>query len=316
MRVLVTGATGFVGGHLVSLLRRTHHEIYGTYLEQRKPFTAEAKLLYCDLRSPADTKAAVKQARPERIYHLAGRSSVQESFKDPRLVYETNFVGTLNLLESVREHAPKARVLLVGSGQSYGAVPADHLPVKEAEPFRPQNPYAASKAAADILGYQFFSSYGLYVIRTRPFNHTGPGQSAEYVCSNFARQFAAIGLGLQKPKIEVGDLAVQRDFSDVRDVVRAYQLMLESGTPGNAYNVGSGKLTSIRTIVHFLASFCPVKTRISVMKERLRPGQTPKLYGSIRQLRNQTGWKPDYGLNDTLKDLYAYWIEQLSSQIG
>src|SRR5437016_3544134 len=303
MRVLITGATGFVGQHLVRQLRGRRHSIYGTYLDQPTAPVQGLKLIKCDLRVPQRVESVVVEARPECIYHLAGRSSAAESFTDSHAFYESNFLGTLHLLEAVRKHVPETRILLVGSGQCYGYVPSAHLPVNESEPLRPENPYAVSKAAADILGYQFFRGYGLHVVRTRPFNHTGPGQSPEFVCSNLARQIAAIGLGLQSPLLEVGDMDVQRDFSDVRDIVHAYELLLERGRPGEAYNVGSGRSVPIGRIVHLLTSFCPRPIRISVCGNRLRPGQTQKLYGTNRKLRRTTGWRAEYSLETTLHDL-------------
>jgi GDP-4-dehydro-6-deoxy-D-mannose reductase len=200
MRVLITGATGFVGQHLTRLLMGRKHEIFGTYLVRNSTqFPAKIKLLHCDLCQRESVLRIVRQLRPERVYHLAAFSSVKDSLKDPQAVYENNFIGTLNLLEAIRDATPRARILLVGSGQCYGRVAPKRLPITESEILLPENPYSASKAAADLLGYQFFCSYGLHVVRARPFNHTGPGQSAEFVCSDFARQIAEIDLKLKPP---------------------------------------------------------------------------------------------------------------------
>lgn len=308
MRVLVTGATGFVGQHLVRFLNSLQYTVYGTYLSKEALARVPAvKLFRCDVRDAGRLRSIVRQIRPNRIYHLAAQSSPVESFRNLQGVYETNFWGTYNLLEAVRQVAPKARVLVVGSGQCYGPVKPSQLPATEDQAFAPPNPYALSKAAADMLAGQYYSRFGLHLIRARPFNHTGPGQAADFVCSDFARQIAAIDLGLRRPVVCTGDLRAKRDFSDVRDVVRAYELLLEKATPGEAYNVASGQATSVRQIVRLLASFSSRPIRLSVQRQRLRPGDARTLYGSNRKLRYATNWKPVYSLRSTLQDLYEYW---------
>ena len=182
-----------------------------------------------------------------------------------------------------------------------------HLPVTEDQAFAPPNPYALSKAAADMLAGQYYFRFGLHIIRARPFNHTGPGQMPGFVCSDFARQIAAIDLGLQRPVVRVGNLRAKRDFTDVRDVVQAYQLLLEKGKPGEAYNVASGQATSVWQIVRVLASFSSWRIRLSVQGQRFRPGDVRTLYGSSLKLRRATGWKPAYNLRTTLRDLYVWW---------
>src|SRR5579864_4038155 len=229
MRVLVTGACGFVGQHLVHLLRKRRHEILGTVLGS-PPKDKDRKLhfLSCDIRDAGRVSRLVRAFRPDRIYHLAALSSVKDSFKSTREVFEVNFFGTLNVLEAARQYVPKARILVVGSAQVYGE-PKGTRPITEETPLRPQSPYAASKAAADLLAFQYWKAYGLHVVRARPFNHTGPGQAPTFVCSDFAKQIAEIELGLRAPVISVGNLNARRDFSDVRDVVRAYELLAEKG---------------------------------------------------------------------------------------
>ena len=219
----------------------------------------------------------------------------------------------MNLLDAVRESAPKTRVLLVGSGQCYGNVAAARLPVTEDQPLAPYSPYAGSKAAADLMGYQYFRTWNLHVIRARPFNHTGPGQPPQYVCSDLARQVAKIDAGLCHPVLEVGNTRVQRDFSDVRDVVSAYELLLECGQSGAAYNIASGSGVSIAQIVRLLRPFCRVPFKVEVQQQRLRAGEIPRLYGSNRKLRRDTGWKPEYSLPLTLKEVYSYWRTTLAT---
>jgi GDP-4-dehydro-6-deoxy-D-mannose reductase len=261
----------------------------------------------CDLRREDEVRRLVRDVRPQQVYHLAALSSIQDSFESARLVHESNFCGTFNLLEVLRTAQTNPRVLLVGSGQSYGSVRRSHLPIKETEALNPDSPYGVSKAAADMLGSQFFRNHGLRVIRARPFNHTGPGQSTHFVCSDFAKQFAAIELEIEPPTVRVGNIGARRDFSDVRDIVRAYVMLVNKGTPGEAYNVGSGRAVSLRQIVAILRSFCSRKVQIEVEKRRLRRGETTVSFCSIRKLRQVTGWYPKFDLRDTLRDLYLYW---------
>ena len=315
MRILVTGAAGFVGRHLVRLLKSCGHTIYGTSFSkgttERVP---DARIFRCNIRDAARLRAIVRRIRPHRVYHLAAYSSVVNSFRDFRNVYETNFWGTFNVLEAVRQEAPKARVLVVGTGQCYGSVKPSQLPVTESQALSPQSPYALSKAAADLLASQYHQRFGLHIIRARPFNHTGPGQSPEFVCSDWARQIASADLRLSPPILSVGDLTVRRDFSDVRDVVRAYVLLLEKGRPGEAYNVGSGRTTPVRQIVKLLMGFSPLPIRVSVQSHRLRPGEARTLYGSNHKLMRHTSWKPKYNLETTLRDLYVHWKEVLQAK--
>src|SRR5438270_7473500 len=236
MRVLVTGGTGFVGQHLIRLLNERKHIIFSTYLAAASKASQAAELLACDIRNQEQVLEVVRDAKPQHIYHLSALSSVIKSFEDSRQVWETNVWGAMNLLDALKEMAPQARVLFVGSSQAYGNVARRRLPVREDERLSPASPYAASKAAAEMLATQFFHSSGLEVICARPFNHTGPGQSPEFVCSDLARQVAEIELGLRSPVLRIGNLNVQRDFSDVRDVVRAYELLMHRGTPGDVYN--------------------------------------------------------------------------------
>ncbi len=312
--MLVTGATGFAGRHLVDVLQMQRHSVMATCRAREKAgnlpgLTPEL----CDVRDFAALRKLIEHARPDRIFHLAAVTSVPQSFDQARASYDVNFWGTFNLLQAVREAAPESRVLVVGSGQSYGKVSRGELPIREAQAFAPESPYAASKAAADAVACQFFRSFGLKVVRTRSFNHTGPGQSAEFVCSDFARQVAAIALSGRAGRIEVGDLSRERDFSDVRDVVRAYCLLLEKGKPGEAYNVGSGRSTPAAEILRRLSSFCPYPVKQVVRRQRFRKADPQRLYGDVRKLRRDTKWVAEYSLRQTLRDLYEFWLEKLKA---
>lgn len=317
MRILITGATGFVGEHLLRLLAQRRHQVFGTYLihpagTERSP----AELLRCDIRRRSQVVELVRHVRPERVYHLAGLSSVTKSFSESRAVWQTNFWGAMNMLEAVRDQVAGARVLLVGSGQCYGRADGRRSAIAEDAAFHPESPYAASKAAADLLGQQFARAYGLQVVCARPFNHTGPGQPANFVCSDFARQFAAIELGLASPVLRVGNVKVRRDFQDVRDVVRAYALLMDKGEPGQAYNVSSGRAVSLHSILTILRGFSSRPVRIEVESQRLRRGEAGVLFGCNRKLRECTGWQPRFDLTTTLSDLFRFWKNQLSIHAG
>ena len=317
MRILITGATGFVGRHLAALLLSRRHEVFGTFLQPEGDGPNDKiKLLSCDMRDANQVRSAVDEVRPDQVYHLAALSSVRDSFEDAKAVYETNLLGALHLLEAVRRTNASARILLVGSGHCYGKLKPRELPATEQQALAPNSPYAVSKAAADLLGRQYFETFGLHVIRARPFNHTGPGQSTHFVCSDFARQFAAIDLGLAPPILRVGNLNSRRDFSDVRDIVRAYVLLLQKGRGGEAYNVGSGRAVSLKQLLKILRSFCSRPVSVETEKTRLRIGEADVLYGSNRKLKQATGWRPEYDLKSTLRDLYCYWIANLTRQSG
>jgi len=309
MRILVTGATGFVGQHLLPLLNGGGHQVFGTHLNENE--TAPVKLMCCDLCCRAETERVMAQVLPERLYHLGGFASVRDSVSTPRDVYDTNFGGTLNVLEAVRVMAPECRVLVVGSGQCYGVASAE--PVDETYPLAPRTPYAGSKAAADLLAFQYFCTYKMHVVRVRAFNHAGPGQSPHFVISELARKVAAIDLGFSPPTMEVGNLAARRDFTDVRDVVRAYEVLLESGAPGEAYNVCSGRAVSIREVLDLLRKQCSRSIEV-VDKSLVHPGELQVLSGSNKKLQTETGWRPEISLTETVRDSFLYWKSQLTAK--
>jgi GDP-4-dehydro-6-deoxy-D-mannose reductase len=312
MRVLVTGATGFVGQHLVRLLLSRGHTVFATYLSAPAEWEFAAELVSCDVRNADSVRRIVAETRPHNVYHLAAQSSPSQSLEQARDVYDSNFWGTYNLLDSARQVAPKARILVVGSGQCYGEV-RSRKPLAESAVLSPRNPYALSKAAADMLGGQYYFGFGLHVILARPFNHTGPGQQAGFVCSDYARRIVDIELGNERPVLRIHDSGARRDFTDVRDVVRAYELLIEKGQPGEAYNVASGRTITVRQIVSILVSFCSRPIQISEKHDDVVPGNIANLYGSPRKLCRATGWKPRYNMRQTLRELFEYW-KQLSSQ--
>ncbi len=260
-----------------------------------------------DLTDPRAVREALRAARPTHVAHLAAEASVSASWHEPRRTIVENTELAANLLEAVRYEAPEARVLVACSGEEYGPVPAERLPVLESEELRPQNPYAVSKAAVDLLAGFHADAHGLDVVRSRAFNHAGPGQSDAYVAGSFARQIAAAELaGGGSVEIATGNLEVRRDFTDVRDVVRAYWLLLDRAPPG-AYNVCSGASTSIAEILDLLAAHTGLRVERRVEAARVRPHEVMEIRGSARRIEDATGWRPELPLERTLADALDAW---------
>lgn len=313
MKALITGAAGFAGSHMAEYLLDQGEEVIALVRPGEEDLSNLASILphlrveRADVRDAECIHRIVCDAKPDRIYHLAAMSSPSESFQEPRLTYEVNFIGTLNLLTAVRRLERDCRILHVSSAEVYGSVRSEQLPLREEAPFRPSSPYAGSKAAAELLAVQFFQSYGMPIIRARPFNHTGARQSAAFVCSNFARQIAEVEAGLRPPSITVGNLKVRRDFSDVRDIVRGYNLLLEKGNPGEVYQLGSGHSISIGEILQILIGSSSQAIQIVVDQSRIRRAEALEVWGATEKAEQAVGWKPMYPLETTLGALMAYW---------
>jgi GDP-4-dehydro-6-deoxy-D-mannose reductase len=263
-----------------------------------------------DVREPAAIEAALARHAPDAVIHLAAMSSVAQSWEQPELCYQLNFVGTRNLLRAVARRCPEARVLLIGSADQYSATSPAAEPIDESVPLRPRSPYARTKAAAEILGQQAAQN-GLDVVRVRAFNHTGAGQTDVFVVSNFARQVARISLGLQEPVMRVGNLESVRDFLHVDDVLRAYRLLLEPTVPADTFNVASGRSSTIQEILDQLIALAGINPRIERDPERFR--ETDWLVGDASRLRAATGWHNEIGLESILQELYADWLQKEQS---
>ncbi len=318
-RALVTGAGGFVGSHLLDyLLSHTDWELYANALHS--PPNPKSKIqnpkltwMACDLTRRESTTEMVGEVRPNYVFHLAAQSNVQQAFKDPEATLMNNVVGQLNLLDGLRMSSPQARILVTCSSEQYGLVRPENIPIDEETEFRPNNPYAVSKIAQDALALQYFLTYGQQTIRVRPFNHIGPGQTEHFVAAAFARQIALIEAGKQEPVISVGNLAAERDFTDARDMVRAYHLAITQGEAGAVYNIGSGQGHTIQWLLDTLVSASTVEVEVRQDPSRMRPSDIPSLICDATRFRRQTRWQPQIPLEQTLADILRYWREKVRS---
>ncbi|HKZ32213.1 MAG TPA: GDP-mannose 4,6-dehydratase [Vicinamibacteria bacterium] len=312
MRLLVTGAGGFVGGHLVELVRQeapatSLHGVVQPHGSLAWSTSQGARIHEADLDDPAAAAAVIQEVRPDGIVHLAGQSSVQQSWLDPGGTLRTNVLGIVHLLDAARSASLRPAVLVVGSAEEYGPVGEAELPIREDAPLRPASPYAVSKVAQGALARLYGPAGGMRVVLTRTFHHTGPGRGEAFAESSFARQIAEIEHGLRPAVIEVGNLDAVRDFCDVRDVVRAYLLLLEKGEPGQAYNVCSGRGLRIREVLDLLLASSSARVEVRVDKERLRPADVPAQVGDPSRLRAATAWEPRIPIAETLRDLLSDW---------
>ncbi|MHB8780403.1 MAG: GDP-mannose 4,6-dehydratase [Candidatus Geothermincolia bacterium] len=320
MRILITGITGFVGSHLADYaLQRGDAEVFGTVRWRSRTDNIEGirdkvKLIDCDLKDPSATRKCLDEARPDYIFHLAAQSFVPTSWTAPAETLSTNIQCQLNLLEAMRDLGlTDTRIQVAGSSEEYGLVLEDEVPIREENPLRPLSPYAVSKVAQDYLAWQYNQSYDLFTIRTRAFNHTGPRRGQVFVTSNFSRQIAMIEAGLKEPVIEVGNLEAKRDFTDARDVVRAYWLSLEKGEPGEVYNIGSGSCVTIDEMLKMLLELAGRDIEVRPMPERMRPSDVEILWADISKFQARTGWVPEIPLKQTLSDLLDYWRARVAA---
>jgi len=263
-----------------------------------------------------DKAAYVKLFRakmPETVIHLAAMSYVPESFENPEKTYTVNFIGTLRILQALKQAGFAGKFLYVGTGDAYGKVDEGDLPIDESRPLAPRNPYAVSKVAAEYLCYQWSQTENMDIMMTRPFNHIGPGQAPHFVVSDFARQIASIKLGMAEPVLNTGNIDVSRDFTDVRDVIRAYILLFRHGRNSERYNICSGHEISIRTIIEKLVVLSGVDIAVKTDPQRVRPVEQQRAYGSCAKLKNETGWEPQISLDESLQDIFKYWEEKLAN---
>jgi len=313
VKYLITGISGFAGSHLAEyLLSLGNCEVHGTIrwrsrTENIEHLKGKIHLHDCDLRDATAVYNLIAELMPDRIYHLAAQSFVPMSFTAPAETIVTNVIGQLNIFEAVRATGCKCWIQIAGSSEEYGLVMPDEVPIKETNPLRPLSPYAVSKIAQDMMGYQYHQSYGLHIIRTRGFNHTGPRRGEVFVASSFAKQIAEIEKNKREPVLYVGNLNAVRDFTDVRDTVRAYYLILEKGIPGEVYNVATGEGHKIEKVLEILKGMARTKFEVRQDPKRLRPSDVELLIGDPTKLKQATGWEPQYKLEQTLAELLDYW---------
>jgi GDP-4-dehydro-6-deoxy-D-mannose reductase len=313
MRVLITGFTGFVGSHLADyLVARGDVEVFGTYrwrsrMDNVEHLRGRVQLVECDVRDAAAVRRVLRDVRPDRIFHLAAQSYVPTSWLTPGETLSGNVLGQVNLFEAARELDNPVRIHVAGSSEEYGLVLPEDVPIREENPLRPLSPYGVSKVAQDLLAYQYWQSYRLHVVRTRGFNHTGPRRGEVFVTSNFARQIAEIEKGLREPVVMVGNLDSVRDFTDVRDMVRAYWLALDKSAPGEVYNICSGRGYTARQVLDILLGLAHVRVTVQEDPARMRPSDVTLLLGDCSKFQGVTGWQPTIPFEVTLKDLLEHW---------
>jgi GDP-4-dehydro-6-deoxy-D-mannose reductase len=318
---LVTGIAGFAGSHLAEhLLEQLGVEVHGVHLAHEGLHNLEHILTRlvlhaADLSDARRVQDILAEVRPDYVFHLAAQASVDRAWSNPAETLVNNIIAELNVLQGILVLGISPRVLVVGSADEYGLV-FEKGGIDEETPLRPLNPYAVSKIAQDYLAYQYHLSHGLHIIRVRPFNHIGPRQGPGFVTSDFARQIARIEAGLQEPILRVGNLTAVRDFTDVRDMARAYHLALTRGKPGMVYNIGSSQGYTIQEILDRLIQMSKSPIEVSLAPERLRPSDVPILLCDSRRFRADTGWEPLYDLSSSLRDVLQYWRQHVIHESG
>jgi GDP-4-dehydro-6-deoxy-D-mannose reductase len=316
LNVLVTGADGFVGQHLVPHFARQGAMVVGAVIRGNMAtmpteYFQFATYFEWDLTRFDEVRQWVAKVRPDIVVHLAAQSSVGASFEGPLGTFQINLNGTLHLLEAVRQLSMKPVILLIASAEVYGEVEETHQPILEDEPLCPLNPYGVSKAAADLLGYQYWKSFGLPIVRLRSFNHIGPGQSPQFVISSWAKQVAEIEKGLRPATLTVGDISVSRDFLDVQDVVEAYRLATIKARPGEAYNICSGTPIQPASILGKLQSLARVPFQIEQSAELMRKSDAKLVFGDPSKFRVDTGWLPKIDFDSSLERVLDWWRERV-----
>ena len=312
-RVLITGGTGFVGTHLIQFLKSNASRIavigsgYDTSRNEPKP---GVQFYDVDIRKADDIRSVVRDISPTQIYHLAGVSAVDVSWSNPRLTFEVNVLGAYNLFEAAITLPSPPRILNVSTSQVYAS--SDGI-LSETSPISPSNPYAASKAMAELLLVQYRKRTGGGIVTARSFNHTGPGQTTKFVLPSIAKQFAEMEAGLRPPRLIVGNIEVKRDFTDVRDVVVAYAALLNKGRAGEVYNVCSGSAVRLADLIGKFAAICGIAIEIKTDPERIRSNEVSQIHGDSTKIRTETGWTPQISLEKTIGDLLDYWREKISN---
>lgn len=306
-RVLITGIDGFVGRYLADYCISKGDDVYGI-AKTPKADVKDVRMHICDVRDADAVTKVIFRVKPEKVYHLAAITFIPKTAKNPKLTYDTNFYGSLNLYEAIKKSGLNPKILFVGTSEVYGEVDEKDLPIKEDAPLNPLNPYAVSKAAADILS-GYYSTQGIMIVRVRPFNHTGPGQAPSFVCSDFAYQIAEIEKGMREAIIKVGNLDIKRDFTDVRDVVRAYWMLMDNDMirSGEIYNICSSRAILIQEILDFLLSKAKIKIKVIRDTNKSRSSDLRVSYGDNSKIKRVVGWEPKISIKKTLEDILKHW---------
>lgn len=313
MTALITGVCGFVGQYLATHLLACGQHVFGTYLDAADranmgdALAHRVGLLQGDVRNPRKMGVVLRRTQPDAVYHLAAVSSVGLSLSRPVATMDVNVSGTTGLLEAIKRESPNTPVLFASSAEVYGRVAKSAVPIKETHATAPQNPYAASKLAAEEVCHYYERAFGLRIVVARSFNHTGPGQQKGFVIPDFASQVATLERARGRKSLRVGNLEARRDLSDVRDIVRGYRLLLSKGTAGEVYHLGSGRAYRVGDLLDALLAMATRPIRVEKDSKRMRPSDVPVLLGSLTKTRRATGWEATIPIERTLSDTLAYW---------
>lgn len=308
MKSLIIGGAGFVGAYLIRHLRdELQHEVVVTKMPHEQITESGIKILDLNILEKESISNVFEQENPDYIFHLAAQSSVALSWKNPGLTVDVNIKGSVNVLDAVRDMEKHPRVLLIGSGEEYGRILPDETPIREDNNLRPGNIYAATKACQNMIGKIYADAYKLNIMMVRAFNHTGPNQAPLFVVADFCKQVADIEAGLQEPVLRVGNLSAERDFTDVRDVVRAYGMLIAKGERGETYNVGSGHAVSIDSILQMIVSKAKCEIKVEIDPAKLRPIDVPIIEADTCKLQKCTGWKPNIPLSQTIEETLDFY---------
>lgn len=311
MKALIIGAAGFVGGYLAEHLQKEcGWSVCVTKMPQEVCLIENVEIYDLDILEKNAIEQLLEQVAPDYIFHLAAQSSVAVSWKRPDLTVDVNIKGCVNVLEAVRKMEKKPRVLLIGSGEEYGPVKQEENPVKETQMLHPGNIYAATKVCQNMIGKIYADAYQMDVMMVRAFNHIGPKQAPLFVVSDFCKQVAEIEKGQKEPVMYVGNLSAMRDFTDVRDIVRAYAMLIQKGKAGETYNVGSGTAIEIRELLDKILKLSTKEIKVEIDEKKLRPVDVKIVEADVSKLVEETGWERRFKLEDTLKDILEYWREQ------
>lgn len=311
MKAMIIGGAGFVGAYLT---RHLHDDLKWEVVVTKMPqeqIKANVKVVNLNILESDKVVSLLQEEKPDYIFHLAAQSSVAVSWKNPGLTVDVNIKGAVNVLEAVRIMEKPARVLLIGSGEEYGHILPEESPIKETNHVRPGNIYAATKACQNMLGAIYAEAYQMDVMMVRAFNHIGPNQAPIFVVADFCKQVAEMEAGMREPVMQVGNLSAKRDFTDVRDVVRAYGLLVQYGKAGETYNVGSGQAIAIEQILQMIVSKSALDIQIEIDPEKLRPVDVPIIEANTQKLAQMTGWKREISLEQTIQETLDYWRKEV-----